>query len=128
MKKSFKKLIEIAKKLRSETGCPWDRAQTIESLLEGIEEESQEVSEAIKNGDYSNLKEELGDLLFQIVMISQVASERGLFDMKDVMDDITKKLIRRHSWVFGKDKAKTPEEALAQWQKNKKKEAISHKP
>ena len=122
MKTSFQKLIDIARKLRSETGCPWDRAQTIESLLEGVEEEAEEVGEAIKNGDYSNLQEELGDLLFNIILISQIASERGLFDMKDVMDDIAEKLIRRHSWVFGKDKAKTPEEALEKWKKAKKKE------
>lgn len=128
MKTSFQKLIDIAKKLRSKTGCPWDRAQTIESLLEGIEEEAEEVGEAIKNGDYSNLKEELGDLLFQIVMISQIASERKLFTMKEVMDDIAEKLIRRHSWVFGKDKAKTPEEALEQWKKNKQREEAKRSP
>lgn len=122
MKTSFQKLIDIAKKLRSETGCPWDKAQTIESLLEGIEEEAEEVGEAIKNGDYSNLREELGDLLFQIILIAQIASERELFDMKDVMDDLAEKLVRRHSWVFGDDKAKTPEEALKKWKANKRKE------
>jgi len=121
MKDAFQKLIEIAEKLRSDTGCPWDREQTIESMLKCVEEESQEVSEAIRKGDYTNLKEELGDLLFQIVMISQIASEKKLFTMKEVMEDIAEKLIDRHSWVFGEDKVSTAEEAIAQWKKNKKK-------
>ncbi len=122
MKDSFQKLIDIAAKLRSDEGCPWDRAQTIESLMEGLEEESGEVLEAVKKGDYKNLQEELGDLLFQIVMVAQIASEKEMFSMKEVMDDIAQKLIDRHTWVFGEDKAETAEEALAQWKANKKKE------
>ncbi len=121
MKTSFQRLIDIAKKLRSENGCPWDREQTIESLMEGLEEEAGEVLEAVQKNDYANLQEELGDLLFQIVMISQIASEKGLFTMKEVMDDIAQKLIDRHTWVFGDDKAETAEEALKKWKENKKK-------
>ena len=122
MKTSFQRLIDIAIQLRSDNGCPWDRAQTIESLMEGLEEESGEVLDAVKKGDYENLREELGDLLFQIVMVSQIASEEGLFTMKEVMDDITQKLIDRHSWVFGDDKAETAEEALKKWKENKEKQ------
>jgi len=119
MKNSFQNLLDIAKKLRSPTGCPWDREQTIESMLKCVREEAAEVEEAIEKGDNENLREELGDLLFQIVMICQIASEKGLFTMKEVMEDISKKLIERHSWVFGSDKVSTPEEAIAQWKKNK---------
>lgn len=122
MKHSFQRLIDIAIQLRSDNGCPWDRAQTIESLMEGLEEESGEVLDAVKKGDYENLREELGDLLFQIVMVSQIASEERLFTMKEVMDDIVKKLIDRHSWVFGTDKAETAEEALKKWKENKEKQ------
>jgi MazG family protein len=121
MKNAFQNLIDIAKKLRSPTGCPWDREQTIESMLKCLKEESIEVEEAIEKGDHENLREELGDLLFQIVMICQIASEKGLFTMKEVMEDIVKKLIERHSWVFGTDKVANTEEAIAQWKKNKAK-------
>lgn len=90
-------------------------------MLKCLKEEAAEVEEAIEKGDHENLREELGDLLFQIVMICQIASEKGLFTMKEVMEDIAKKLIKRHSWVFGSDKVASAEEAVAQWQKNKAK-------
>lgn len=119
---TFKKLIDLAKKLRSPIGCPWDREQTIGSMLEHIAEESEEVRNAIQKKDYHNLKEELGDLLFLIVMVSQIAKENDLFSIKDVLDHIQNKIISRHTWVFGKDKAKTAKEAIKLWQKNKKNE------
>jgi len=118
-KKSFEDLIEIAKKLRSDTGCPWDRKQTIQSMLKHLEEEVSEVREAIENVDHVNLAEELGDVLFQLVMIAQIAKEEGHFDINDVISGIEKKLISRHTWVFGEDKAETPEEALEIWKRNK---------
>jgi len=121
-KADFKKLIQLAEKLRSKTGCPWDRKQTIESMLEHLKEEAEEVCQAVQKKDHHNLKEELGDLLFQIVMISQIAKEEKLFNIDDVTDRIAKKIISRHTWVFGKDKAKTPEEALKKWKENKKRE------
>lgn len=121
-KKTFTDLCNLADKLRSPTGCPWDREQTIASMLHCIEEEAQEVSQAIENGDHANLQEELGDVLFQVVMIAQIAKENGYFDIDDVIRGIGDKIISRHTWVFGKDQAKTPEEALALWQKNKAKE------
>lgn len=121
-KRTFKELVKLAEKLRSETGCPWDRKQTIASMLQYIDEEVHEVREAIENGDHKNLEEELGDVLFQLVMIAQIAKENKYFDIEDVLDGIYKKITSRHTWVFGKDKAKTPEEALAMWAKNKEKE------
>lgn len=122
MTNTFQDLVKIAQLLRSEKGCPWDREQTIASMLQYIENEVHEVRQAIENGDHQNLKEELGDVLFQIVMVAQIAKENGYFELSDVINDVTKKIKSRHTWVFGKDKAKTPEEALKMWQKNKLKE------
>jgi tetrapyrrole methylase family protein / MazG family protein len=121
-KKSLKDLKNIAAKLRSDTGCPWDRKQTIASMLKCVDEEVSEVREAIENGDHENLKEELGDVLFQIVMIAQIAKENGYFELDDVVGGIYDKIKSRHTWVFGKDKANTPEEALEMWRKNKERE------
>lgn len=121
-KKTFKDITWLAKKLRSKTGCPWDRKQTIPSMLEHIIEEAEEVAQAIRKGDDHNLREELGDVLFQIVMIAQIAKENGKFDIDGVIKDIDKKIRSRHTWVFGKDKAHTPEEAIEKWLENKKKE------
>lgn len=126
-KKNLTDLKELAEKLRSETGCPWDREQTISSMLQYIEEEVQEVREAIQNGDHDNLREELGDVLFQVVMIAQIAKEHFYFDLDDVIHDISEKIISRHTWVFGEDKAKTPEEALKMWKINKEIEKAKKK-
>ena len=121
-KKTFKDLQKLATKLRSETGCPWDRKQTIASMLDYIDEEVEELRLAIENGDHENLEEELGDVLFQIVMIAQIAKEKKYFEMDGVIAKIHKKIVSRHTWVFGKDKAKTPQEALEMWQRNKDRE------
>lgn len=121
-KDTLEYLLDLAAKLRSETGCPWDRKQTIASMLKHIDSEVSEVREAIGNGDHENLREELGDVLFQLVMIAQIAKEKGYFEMKDVIKDIGEKIVSRHTWVFGDDKAETPEEALEMWRKNKEKE------
>ena len=118
-KKSFEDLIEIAKKLRSDTGCPWDRKQTIQSMLKHLDGEVSEVHEAIENVDHVNLAEELGDVLFQLVMIAQIAKEEGHFNIDDVISGIEKKLISRHTWVFGEDKAESSEHALEMWKRNK---------
>ncbi len=120
--KKFEDLLNLAQKLRSKTGCPWDRKQTILSMIEHLLEEAKEVKQAIQKKDHKNLSEELGDVLFQIIMISQIAKEEKLFTMSDVIRKIDKKNRSRHTWVFGKDKAKTPEEAVAMWLKNKEKE------
>lgn len=118
-KKTFSDICKLAAKLRSDTGCPWDRAQTVVSMLKCIKDETGEVCQAIENGDHENLKEELGDVLFQIVMIAQIAMEHKYFTIDDVLKDIDHKIRSRHTWVFGKDKAGTPEEAIAMWKRNK---------
>lgn len=118
----FQELIDLCAKLRSEEGCPWDRKQTYETMKKCILDESAEVAEAIDKNDIPNLEEELGDLLFNILLIAQIASENKDFDMKSVMEKIGEKIVSRHTWVFGTDKASTPEEALALWKENKKKE------
>ena len=123
----FKNLLEIAAKLRAEGGCPWDREQTIESMVPCLTKEAQEVVEAVEKKDWENLEEELGDVLFNIVMISSIAAEKRLFDIGTVMEKIAEKLISRHTWVFGQDKAATAEEALALWLANKEKEKARKK-
>ena len=119
--KRFQRLLDLAKKLRSLTGCPWDRKQTIRSLAESLEEEADEALEAIKKNDLVNLEEELGDLIFNIVMITQIASEGNKFKMDGVLKKIERKIISRHSWVFGPDrkKVKTAADALRLWKENK---------
>ena len=86
MHPQFKNLVEIAAKLRAEGGCPWDRKQSIASMAPKILEEGQEVMEAVEKEDWENLEEELGDVLFNIVMISQIASEEKKFDIQTVLE------------------------------------------
>ena len=124
---TFKDLTDITAKLRSENGCTWDRAQTHESLIPCPMEESGEVRDAIVNKDDENLCEELGDLLFQVMIHSQIAAERGAFTVDDVVQGICEKMVRRHPHVFGDRKVNSPEEALALWQEIKKREK-SEKP
>ena len=116
-------LLEVVSVLRSEKGCEWDRSQTHETLKKCLTDEAQEVLDAIDNKDDENLCEELGDLLLQVVMNAQVASERGAFTFKDVLQVLVDKLIRRHPHVFGdEERPTTPEESLALWRKVKEKE------
>lgn len=119
---TFSTLVKLAKRLRAPGGCPWDQKQTIESLMKCIEEEADEVKEAIKKKDHPNLKEELGDLLFSMIMVMNIAEEGEHFTAHDVMKAIEEKIRSRHTWVFGSDKAATAEEALALWRRNKQKE------
>jgi MazG family protein len=118
----FGELVQTMRRLRAPDGCKWDRAQTHESLIKCLKEESQEVIDAINNKDDDNLKEELGDLLLQVVFHAAIAQESGRFDLGDVVDGINQKLLRRHPHVFGSAKASTPEEALAQWHEVKRQE------
>ncbi|KKQ71488.1 MAG: tetrapyrrole methyltransferase domain-containing/MazG-like protein domain-containing protein, dITP/XTP pyrophosphatase [Candidatus Peregrinibacteria bacterium GW2011_GWC2_39_14] len=124
MSKEFNKLVRIAALLRAKNGCPWDKKQTIDSMLEHFLEEADEVKQAMNKKDYKNLREELGDLIFTMLMITQIAKERKLFNINQVLRDIDKKIRRRHTWVFGKHKVKTAEEALAMWKKNKMRESV----
>jgi len=109
--KNFDKLLELIEKLRSESGCPWDREQTIKSLREDLMSEAKEVAEAIDKDDYENLKEEIGDLIWSAALITQIAKEEKLFDMDDVLKTVNEKMVRRHPHVFGDKKAKDGKEA-----------------
>ncbi len=109
-------------KLRGENGCPWDREQTRESLKPFLVEEAYEVLEAIDEKNPEAIREELGDLLFQIVFHCRIAEERGEFDIADVIDRIGRKMIARHPHVFGDADYKTSEEVLVNWEAQKKRE------
>lgn len=120
---TFEELKEIIGCLRSENGCEWDRKQTFESMKKCLKDESEEVFQAIDNKDMVNLCEELGDILLQVVMNSQIAKESNFFTVDDVIQGVSKKLIRRHPHVFGDEEAAaTPEEALERWKNMKLKE------
>ncbi len=116
----FQKLLNIMEKLRGDGGCPWDKEQTRESLKPFIIEEAYELIEAIESGDPEKMKEELGDLLFQIVFQCQVAKERKEFDISDVIEMISKKMVKRHPHVFGEAECRTSAEVIVQWEEQKK--------
>ena len=109
-------------KLRSADGCPWDREQTRAGLTKYLIEETYEVVEAIEEEDPEKIREELGDLLFQIVFHCQIGKERGEFGIEDVIDKISEKMISRHPHVFGDAKFETSEEVVKQWEDRKKEE------
>ncbi|MBI1911806.1 MAG: nucleoside triphosphate pyrophosphohydrolase [Deltaproteobacteria bacterium] len=109
-------------RLRAPNGCPWDKEQTLESLIPFIIEEAYEVISAIDSKDPSHIKEELGDLLFQVIFASQITKEKNEFDIADVIDTSFTKMVRRHPHVFGDVKAETPEEVLKHWAEIKKEE------
>lgn len=117
---TFQDLLSLIETLRSETGCPWDRTQTFDTMKECLVNECQEVIQAVDNKDMDNLCEELGDVLLQVVMNSQIAKEEGLFTIVDVIDGLCRKLIRRHPHVFADAAALTPEEGLMQWEEIKR--------
>ncbi len=113
-------LLRIMACLRGEEGCPWDRAQTHKTIRGDLIEETYEVVEAIDNDDPVLLREELGDLLLQIVFHARIEEEAGRFGFSDVVREICEKLIRRHPHVFGEVKADNEESALASWDAAKK--------
>lgn len=119
---TYEELLGIVAELRSGHGCPWDRKQTHESLIKCLREESEEVVQAIENKDDENLCEELGDVLLQVLMHSQIAAEENRFTIEDVVDMLAHKLVRRHPHVFGERRALTPEEGLASWEAVKQQE------
>lgn len=123
MKTSFEELKQTIATLRGPDGCPWDKKQTHESLIKCLQNESQELIDAIHHKDDENMKEELGDVLLQVLMHAQIAQEEGKFSIDDVVAYLDEKLRRRHPHVFGDHaKAATAEEALAVWREMKKKE------
>ena len=119
---TFDDLVRIMAKLRSKEGCPWDREQTFASLKKCLADETEEVFQAIDAQDMENLCEELGDVLLQVVMNSQIAAEKGLFTIEDVISGLCRKMVRRHPHVFGDAKASSPEESLRLWKQIKEQE------
>ena len=119
---TFEELVSVVKILRSEQGCSWDRKQTFESLKPCILDEAREVAEAVDKQDMDNLCEELGDVLFNVLIYSQIAEEKGCFELKDVVDGVCEKMIRRHPHVFGEQKRLSAEESLDLWNTIKKQE------
>lgn len=115
----FERLVALMAVLRSEEGCAWDRKQTHESLLPYLIEEAHEVVEAVQSGNFGHLREELGDLICQVVFHAQLADEAGRFDVNDSIETIVEKLIRRHPHVFGEKKELTPKQVRNQWEKVK---------
>lgn len=121
--KDISRLIEIMEALRQpETGCPWDIVQTFETIKPYTIEEAYEVADAIERRDMDDLCEELGDLLLQVVFHSRIAEEAGDFAFGDVVEAVTKKMIRRHPHVFARSDADTPEAVKLQWDAIKKQE------
>jgi MazG family protein len=118
--KEFDRLVSVVSALRKK--CPWDKAQTHETLKPYMIEEVHEAIEAIDEKNYKHLAEELGDMLLHIIMHAEMASEEGKFKIEDVIDGITKKMIRRHPHVFGKGRAKTIKGVLKRWAQIKKEE------
>ena len=119
---TYEELLGIVAELRSDHGCSWDKAQTHEFMIPCLRDECEEAVEAIENRDDENLCEELGDVLLQVLMHSQIAAEESRFTIEDVVDGLAAKLVRRHPHVFGDVTAVTPEEGLASWEAIKKKE------
>lgn len=119
--------LKIIERLREKDGCPWDREQTHESLKKCLEDECEEVIEAIDKKDYDNLMEELGDVLLQVVMHSQIAKENGEFNFDDVVTCVTRKMIRRHPHVFGKEESETGDATTWEEIKELEKKLKSHK-
>lgn len=116
---TFDDLVAIMARLRAPDGCPWDHEQTLDSLRPFLLEEVYELLGALDEGDPAAHREELGDVLLQIVFQSQIASEQGSFDAHDVVDTIARKLLRRHPHVFGEETAGTAGEVVAKWERVK---------
>jgi ATP diphosphatase len=120
---SFDDLVQVVVRLRSEEGCPWDRAQTWASMRPYILEEAHEVVAAIDRHDVTDLRKELGDVLFQLVLLAQMAKEQGDFDIEDVAAAITEKMIRRHPHVFDpQHERSSADSGIAAWEARKAKE------
>ena len=118
----YEDLLEIIRLLRSEDGCPWDKAQTHQSIRRGLLEEAYEAAEAIDNDDPVLLKEELGDVLMQVVFHADIESDAGRFTIDDVCDGVVKKLLFRHPHVFGSQCEDSPESVPVSWDKLKRQE------
>jgi len=122
MNTDFNELVALMARLRGPDGCPWDRKQTAESLKPFLVEECYEVIDALEEGSSDKIKEELGDLLFQIVFHARLGEENGQFTINDVIRTIIEKMTRRHPHVFGDARLATDTEVIANWEEIKKKE------
>lgn len=120
--KQLARLRAIMHRLRGPGGCPWDAEQTHESIIPHLIEETYETVDTIRRGDHEHLKEELGDLLLQVIFHSEMAEENGRFNLDDVARGISDKLVRRHPHVFGESSASTPDAVLQQWDEIKRSE------
>ena len=125
--KNMERLIEIVSILRSPGGCQWDREQTHATLRQNMLEEAYEAVDAIDEDDMVHLREELGDVLLQVVLHSQIAEEEGSFDIEDVARDLNQKLIHRHPHIFGDVKVNSTQEILDNWDKLKAEEKKERK-
>ena len=118
----FEQLVNILKKLRSEEGCPWDREQTEETIINYFLEEVYETIDAVLQGNTEGVKEELGDVLMEVVFLAQIYSEKNKFNILDSLSSIVDKMIRRHPHVFGSKNIKTSLEVIKNWEKIKREE------
>lgn len=122
---SINTLLEVMSRLRDpDGGCPWDKQQTFESLVPYTLEEAYEVAETIEQGDYQELRDELGDLLFQVVFYAEIAREKQLFDFDDIANAISEKLVRRHPHVFASEQIDSVEEQNVAWEDHKRQERL----
>lgn len=125
--KNLEELIEVIRTLRSENGCPWDREQTHLSLRPNMLEEAYEAVDAIDENDLPHLREELGDVLLQVLLHSQIADEEGAFNIDDVAKELKDKLIHRHPHVFGNTKVSCADDVVVNWDKLKQEEKTERK-
>ena len=123
----LEKLVDLIGVLRSENGCPWDREQTHATLRPNMLEEAYEAVDAIDDNDMPHLREELGDVLLQVLLHSQIAKEEGAFDIEDVAKELKEKLIHRHPHVFGDEKIDSPDGVVVAWEKLKAEEKTHRK-
>jgi nucleoside triphosphate diphosphatase len=122
------RLLSLMRRLRDpEAGCPWDRAQSFQSLSRYVLEEAYEVVDAVASGDVHHLREELGDLLFQVVFYATIADEQNLFDFKDVASGLHDKLVHRHPHVFHPEISDTASPLAERWEAQKERERLDHK-
>lgn len=126
--KKFSRFAETVSRLRGPDGCPWDRKQTPQTLKKYLVEETYELAEAIDSNDYPHIREELGDLLFQVMLLSLLYNEKKLFSLEDVIDEINAKMVRRHPHVFGDEGSMTEDEQRRRWQEIKAEEGRRNEP
>ena len=122
MSTAFKKLTEIVDTLMGENGCPWDKVQTRESLKPYLVEAAYETLEALDNNNPEEIKEELGDLLYQVLFHAKISENKNEFNITDVVESISHKMVHRHPHVFKEENLETPEEVVTQWEEIKSKE------